>query len=72
LERQQTREKKKRKEKETGYLPSKAAWTLLLRFKLEAETLGRIEEVVKGPPVDEGGLVKLININSNEALAPNN
>ena len=52
------------------YLPSKAACTLLLRFKLAEETLGRMEEeVVRGPPVDEGGLVRLININ-NEAPAP--
>lgn len=53
----------------TVYLPSKAASTLLLRFKLAEETLGRIEEFVRGPPVDEGGLVKLIN-NSNEAPTP--
>lgn len=36
---------------------------------MEEEALGRMEEVVSGPPVDEGGLVKLIN-NSNEWLAP--
>lgn len=40
-----------------------------MRFRLEEEALGRMEEVVSGPPVDEGGLVKLIN-NSNEWLAP--
>jgi hypothetical protein len=56
--------------RKTVYLPSKAACTLLLRFKLVEETLGRMEEeVVRGPPVDEGGLVRLINTND-EAPAP--
>ena len=56
--------------RKTVYLPSKAACTLLLRFRLAEETLGRMEEeVVRGPPVDEGGLVRLINSTS-EAPAP--
>lgn len=63
--RQKGKKERKRERKRAQVLPSKAAWTLLLRARFwltEGAAAGLTEEevAVKGPPDEEGGFVRLM------------